>query len=332
MAATNEDDIDEDKIREKLSKITSDYKLLKGTVNDSPVIEKKSPPVFITPSAAPVVVTPSKLQSNLIKPEPEIPVNMPEKPRSPSKISSPFLKNDINFQQHQSPNAVVSPTKQQQNGSSEGGPSHVNKMLARFNTSTQQENNTQNSSKTSPAKVSKLNQQKALFERAMLEGEEQQRSTPKKPIDIQKEIEEIQQQQKLNQPPTLQPVSAPEPIEEPEIIQDPELTHTNGNKVDSIPHSIEEDPEPEIVETQDVPTEISTTTTATTNEEFIDPEQYLKARALYDYQAADETEISFDPGDVITHIDQIDEGWWQGLAPDGKTYGLFPANYVELIQ
>ncbi|KAL1518024.1 hypothetical protein ABEB36_001710 [Hypothenemus hampei] len=56
-----------------------------------------------------------------------------------------------------------------------------------------------------------------------------------------------------------------------------------------------------------------------------------KARALYDYQAADDTEISFDPGDLITNIEKVDEGWWQGLAPDGITYGLFPANYVELI-
>ncbi|CAN7990355.1 unnamed protein product, partial [Ixodes hexagonus] len=56
----------------------------------------------------------------------------------------------------------------------------------------------------------------------------------------------------------------------------------------------------------------------------------LRARALYDYQAADDTEISFDPDDVITHIEQIDEGWWQGLGPSGA-YGLFPANYVELI-
>jgi hypothetical protein len=45
---------------------------------------------------------------------------------------------------------------------------------------------------------------------------------------------------------------------------------------------------------------------------------------------ADATEITFDPGDIITHIDQIDEGWWQGLGPDG-TFGLFPANYVELL-
>lgn len=47
---------------------------------------------------------------------------------------------------------------------------------------------------------------------------------------------------------------------------------------------------------------------------------------------ADGTEISFDPGDIITNIEQVDEGWWQGLAPDGITYGLFPANYVELIE
>nr|XP_018896888.1 PREDICTED: drebrin-like protein B [Bemisia tabaci] len=57
----------------------------------------------------------------------------------------------------------------------------------------------------------------------------------------------------------------------------------------------------------------------------------LRAVALYDYQAADETEISFDPGQVITNIDQIDVGWWQGLGPDGS-YGLFPANYVELLE
>merc|ERR1719295_2509072 len=54
------------------------------------------------------------------------------------------------------------------------------------------------------------------------------------------------------------------------------------------------------------------------------------AVALYDYQAADDTEISFDPGQVITHIDKIDPGWWQGLSPAGA-YGLFPSNYVELI-
>lgn len=54
------------------------------------------------------------------------------------------------------------------------------------------------------------------------------------------------------------------------------------------------------------------------------------AVALYDYQAADDTEITFDPEQFITNIDQIDPGWWQGVAPDGS-YGLFPANYVEVV-
>ncbi|XP_028391539.1 drebrin-like protein A [Dendronephthya gigantea] len=56
----------------------------------------------------------------------------------------------------------------------------------------------------------------------------------------------------------------------------------------------------------------------------------VRAKALYDYQAADDSEITFDPGDIITEINQIDPGWWQGRAPDGS-YGLFPANYVEII-
>ncbi|MCJ8735409.1 hypothetical protein PDJAM_G00246680 [Pangasius djambal] len=54
------------------------------------------------------------------------------------------------------------------------------------------------------------------------------------------------------------------------------------------------------------------------------------ARALYDYQAADDTEISFDPDDIITGIEMIDEGWWRGYSPDGH-FGMFPANYVELL-
>ncbi|CAF0804045.1 unnamed protein product [Brachionus calyciflorus] len=53
------------------------------------------------------------------------------------------------------------------------------------------------------------------------------------------------------------------------------------------------------------------------------------ARALYDYQASADDEISFDPDEIITDIVQIDEGWWQGWCR-GK-FGLFPANYVELI-
>ncbi|XP_041667415.1 drebrin-like protein B [Cheilinus undulatus] len=56
----------------------------------------------------------------------------------------------------------------------------------------------------------------------------------------------------------------------------------------------------------------------------------IRARAIYDYQAADDTEITFDPDDIITGIEMVDEGWWRGYGPDGH-YGMFPANYVELL-
>lgn len=46
--------------------------------------------------------------------------------------------------------------------------------------------------------------------------------------------------------------------------------------------------------------------------------------------AAGDDEISFDPDDIITNIEMIDDGWWRGVCK-GR-YGLFPANYVELRQ
>ncbi|KAI1277976.1 Drebrin-like protein [Halotydeus destructor] len=74
----------------------------------------------------------------------------------------------------------------------------------------------------------------------------------------------------------------------------------------------------------------ASTSAASASASTLNESMGLRARALYDYQAADDTEITFDPDDIITHIEQIDEGWWQGMGPDG-TYGLFPANYVELL-
>merc|ERR1712037_486051 len=55
----------------------------------------------------------------------------------------------------------------------------------------------------------------------------------------------------------------------------------------------------------------------------------ISAIALYDYQAMADDEISFDPNDIITNIEMVDEGWWIGECR-GK-FGLFPANYVETL-
>nr|AAU34005.1 cortactin isoform F [Danio rerio] len=56
----------------------------------------------------------------------------------------------------------------------------------------------------------------------------------------------------------------------------------------------------------------------------------ITAVALYDYQAAGDDEISFDPDDIITSIEMIDEGWWRGVCRGA--YGPFPANHVEVRQ
>lgn len=54
-------------------------------------------------------------------------------------------------------------------------------------------------------------------------------------------------------------------------------------------------------------------------------------RAVYDYTAADEDEVSFMDGDVIVDVQQIDEGWMYGRVERTGQQGMLPANYVEAI-
>uniref|UniRef100_F7GZI5 Hematopoietic lineage cell-specific protein n=1 Tax=Callithrix jacchus TaxID=9483 RepID=F7GZI5_CALJA len=56
----------------------------------------------------------------------------------------------------------------------------------------------------------------------------------------------------------------------------------------------------------------------------------ISAVALYDYQGEGSDELSFDPDDVITDIEMVDEGWWRGRCHGH--FGLFPANYVKLLE
>lgn len=52
------------------------------------------------------------------------------------------------------------------------------------------------------------------------------------------------------------------------------------------------------------------------------------AIAQYDYEAAEENELSFPDGAKVTDIEFPDEDWWFGHY--GGKSGLFPANYVQL--
>ncbi|KAG8440146.1 hypothetical protein GDO86_006082 [Hymenochirus boettgeri] len=56
----------------------------------------------------------------------------------------------------------------------------------------------------------------------------------------------------------------------------------------------------------------------------------MTAIAIYDYEGGADDEISFQPRDLITDIEMLDEGWWSGTCRGHR--GLFPANYVELVQ
>lgn len=52
--------------------------------------------------------------------------------------------------------------------------------------------------------------------------------------------------------------------------------------------------------------------------------------ALYDYTAADETEVSFAEGDMIINVAESESGWKSGtVASTGQT-GMMPANYIGL--
>ncbi|NXP81067.1 LASP1 protein, partial [Ramphastos sulfuratus] len=54
-------------------------------------------------------------------------------------------------------------------------------------------------------------------------------------------------------------------------------------------------------------------------------------RAVYDYTAADEDEVSFQDGDTIINVQQIDDGWMYGTVERTGDTGMLPANYVEAI-
>ncbi|ELR06981.1 hypothetical protein VC83_04208 [Pseudogymnoascus destructans] len=56
-----------------------------------------------------------------------------------------------------------------------------------------------------------------------------------------------------------------------------------------------------------------------------------RAIAQYDYEKAEDNEIELLEGEYVTEIDMVDDDWWMGTNSKGES-GLFPSNYVELVE
>ncbi|KAH7039713.1 uncharacterized protein B0I36DRAFT_233945 [Microdochium trichocladiopsis] len=118
-------------------------------------------------------------------------------------------------------------------------------------------------------------------------------------------------------------------------------------------------PEPEIEPVQEPPVSLPTRTLERavpkeedlpTEEESYDPRAASEAvaqeefgsapaassggkRALiqYDYEKAEDNELELREGEYVENIEMVDEDWWMGTNSRGES-GLFPSNYVELVE
>jgi len=52
-------------------------------------------------------------------------------------------------------------------------------------------------------------------------------------------------------------------------------------------------------------------------------------RAMYDYDAQDNDEVTIHENDVILDVEILDEGWAMGTVESTGQRGMIPSNYIE---
>jgi len=52
-------------------------------------------------------------------------------------------------------------------------------------------------------------------------------------------------------------------------------------------------------------------------------------KALYDYDAQDDDEVSFVENDTISNVQAVDDGWVIGVVQSTGQKGMIPSNYIE---
>lgn len=147
--------------------------------------------------------------------------------------------------------------------------------------------------------------------------------------------------------------SRPAPADEPEEEEEPERPESPprvavpvGRSAEPAPESrppppvppVQDEPEPERApspEPEPAPTPAAPTPApappppapAAAEQE---PESIV-AIVQFDYEKGEDNEVELAEGEYVIDIDMVDEGWWVGTNARGER-GLFPCNYVELIE
>ncbi|KAK1837331.1 hypothetical protein QBC39DRAFT_7074 [Podospora conica] len=99
-----------------------------------------------------------------------------------------------------------------------------------------------------------------------------------------------------------------------------------------VPELPKEEEIPEEEETQDPRRNAAVVAQPIADETHAAPAASGGKRALiqYDYEKAEDNEVELREGEYVTNIEMVDDDWWMGTNSRGES-GLFPSNYVELV-